>query len=77
MKKLFFTALVAMVAVGGAFAAGPFYLLNENTPRTCPGDTGDCSIGLGKIVAYTVSKDSQIPQDENTEVLLSDYSYDL
>ena len=60
MKKLFFSALVAVVAVGGAFASSSMRtegdLYSENSPSpdiACHGDEAACSSVYGNIQVST------------------------
>ncbi|PYF74566.1 DUF6520 family protein [Pedobacter nutrimenti] len=53
MKKLFFSALVAVVAVGGAFASSARFAPNhytvnaENPDIDCSGGTTSCAVFFG------------------------------
>lgn len=74
MKKLFFTALVAVAAIGGATAE--VYLQGQSTPLPCiPGET-TCAIVYGSI-GYEVpfsTNPADPKQDASTQVDLNDYS---
>lgn len=76
MKKLFFTALVAVVAVGGAFATSArfatFYLAGSNTAITdCTGGTIACSVNYPGTY-YNVPASSGNQGQPGTLVNLSD-----
>lgn len=75
MKKLFFSALVAVVAVGGAFATSKFapiyYAPNQSTAVDCAPGSILCSTKVGSTTAYTVPFSSG-QQDDQHRVTLTD-----
>lgn len=80
MKKLFFAALLATVAVGGAFAqAGSFYSPgSDEIDRVCEGGTPLCSIKYdNETLVYTNPfNDPNGPgQTEDTERNLTSFTY--
>lgn len=78
MKKLFFTALVAVVAVGGAYAQQYTYINGATTINfDCAGGPASCEASLpsgGTVFQNTPSgpveiNRSQLPQLEFQQVL--------
>jgi hypothetical protein len=72
MKKLFFTALVAVAAVGGAYAQ-LYQAGNDNILPCSPGGSG-CSITYGNT-AYTATFSSG-NQNSGTAVDITAYTLD-
>lgn len=78
MKKLFFAALFAVVAVGGAFATTKlvpiYYAPNSDTPVDCDPGAILCSTKTGSTLVYTESDMSGL-QDEDHEVQLTEADF--
>lgn len=73
MKKLFFAALVATVAVGGALSANAvtFYPAGSDSPITCEDEAlVNCTSGLSTAIKYYAESFSQ---GQVTEIDLDDY----
>ncbi|TKC00025.1 DUF6520 family protein [Pedobacter cryotolerans] len=69
MKKLLFSALVAVIAVGGAFAttklAPIYYAPNSDTPVDCAPGAILCSTKTGSSLVYTQSFSSGQQDGDN------------
>lgn len=75
MKRILFAALLAVVAVGGAYKANAttYYAFDSNTPVNCTsGALATCSDQIGSDTAYLNSKD-QGPQNDPQDI--SDLTY--
>lgn len=79
MKKLFFTALVAVVAVGGALSVNAttyYYPTAPNAPIACEGGDINCelhieqTLGLSTVQTVQGSQASEISTDDIPDNLL-------
>ena len=71
MKKMFFTALVAIVAIGGATAQ--VYAPGSSTPLPCEFGGSSCAITFGNI-GYSQPAPNQ---SEENQVDLRTYQFEL
>ena len=78
MKKLFFSALVAVVAVGGALSANAitFYAQGSTTPITCENLTVECST-LPVVNYYTTPYNPEAPNNGQTTLVQRSQFEDL
>lgn len=79
MKKLFFGALLAIVAVGGAYAqSGSFYAAGSTSPSPdyiCEGGSTACHLKYGLPLNTTVYT-APVP-NQTTPINISSYRYSL
>lgn len=76
MKRIFFVAALAIVAIGGANAATNYYALNSNTAVPCDvSGIATCSSEIGSSQAYlTPAEDGPQTDPQNVNGLFYDPS---
>ena len=78
MKKLFFTALVAVAAIGGAYATNYYAAGATSATFSCPTGLSTCDVAYGSGNVYAnPSTNPPTTEGQGSAIALSSIPYEL